>query len=147
MSAETLDGTPAPDSLAAGDTSEELTFAARLNLLFASVYPPGRSPYRDAEVADALAHLGYPMSRPYLSQLRSGRRANPSETTIHAFAQFFRVDAAFFTDDEYYLAMQEELAWLRGPRDGILADLARRLSGLSADARNEIMESIERGPS
>lgn len=136
MSAETLGDVPTPDVSA--------SFAARLNLLFESVYPPGRGPYRDAEAADTLAHLGYPMSRPYLSQLRTGRRTNPSETTIHAFAEFFRIDSAYFTDDACYVAMQEELAWLRRPRDGLVADLARRLSGLSADARDEIMESIER---
>lgn len=143
MSAETVGGAPAPDASAAGEPS----FAARLNLLFESVYPPGRGPYRDAEVADGLAHLGYPVSRPYLSQLRSGRRTNPSETTIHAFAEFFRVDAAYFTDDEYYLAMQEELAWLRGSAGGLLADLTRGLLGLSRDSHAEVIESIERGSS
>ncbi|OCB56609.1 hypothetical protein A5722_13910 [Mycobacterium vulneris] len=121
-----------------------MSFAARVNLLFDSVHPPGRGPYRDAEVADGLAHLGYPMSRPYLSQLRSGRRTNPSETTIHAFAEFFRVDVAYFTDDEYYLAMQEELSWLRWPRDGLVAELARGLLGLSKDSHLEVIESIER---
>lgn len=140
MSAEAVGGAPAPDASAAGEPS----FAARLNLLFESVYPPGRGPYRDAEVADGLAHLGYPMSRPYLSQLRTGRRTNPSETTIQAFAEFFRIDAAYFTDDKYYLAMQEELSWLRRPRDGLVADLTRGLLGLSRDSHVEVIESIER---
>lgn len=82
------------------------------------------------------------MSRPYLSQLRTGRRTNPSELTIHALAEFFRVDADFFTDDECYLTMQEELTWLARPRDDLVAELARGLSGLPTHAREEIERSI-----
>ena len=55
-----------------------MTFAARLNRLFDTVYPPGRGPHTSAEVIAALKAEGVTMSAPYLSQLRSGNRTNPS---------------------------------------------------------------------
>lgn len=78
------------------------TFAARLNRLFDTVYPPGRGPHTSAEVIAALKSEGVTMSAPYLSQLRSGNRTNPSAATMAALANFFRIKPAYFTDDEYY---------------------------------------------
>ena len=78
------------------------TFAARLNRLFDTVYPPGRGPHTSAEVIAALKAEGVTMSAPYLSQLRSGNRTNPSAATMAALANFFRIKPAYFTDDEYY---------------------------------------------
>lgn len=43
------------------------TFAARLNRLFDTVYPPGRGPHTSAEVIAALKAEGITMSAPYLS--------------------------------------------------------------------------------
>ena len=43
------------------------TFAARLNRLFDTVYPPGRGPHTSAEVVAALKAEGLTMSAPYLS--------------------------------------------------------------------------------
>ena len=54
-----------------------MTFAARLNRLFDTVYPPGRGAHTSAEVIAALKAEGVTMSAPYLSQLRSGNRTNP----------------------------------------------------------------------
>ena len=67
------------------------TFAARLNRLFDTVYPPGRGPHTSAEVIAALKAEGVTMSAPYLSQLRSGNRTNPSAATMAALANFFRI--------------------------------------------------------
>ena len=78
------------------------TFAARLNRLFDTVYPPGRGPHTAAEVCAALRVVGIAMSAPYLSQLRSGARTNPSEATMTALANFFRIQPGYFTDDDYY---------------------------------------------
>ena len=52
------------------------------------------------------------MSAPYLSQLRSGNRTNPSSATMAALANFFRIKPAYFTDDEYYEKLDKELSWL-----------------------------------
>lgn len=84
------------------------TFAARLNRLFDTVYPPGRGPHTSAEVIAALKAEGITMSAPYLSQLRSGNRTNPSGATMAALANFFRIKAAYFTDDEYYEKLERQ---------------------------------------
>ena len=85
------------------------TFAARLNRLFDTVYPPGRGPHTSAEVIAALKAEGVTMSAPYLSQLRSGNRTNPSTQTMQALANFFRIKPAYFTDDDYYEKLDKEL--------------------------------------
>ena len=79
-----------------------MTFAARLNSMFDTVYPPGRGPHSSAEVVAALNAEGVTMSARYLSLLRSGSRASPSPATMTALANFFRIDSAYFTDDDYY---------------------------------------------
>ena len=88
------------------------TFAARLNRLFDTVYSPGRG-HTSAEVIAALKAEGITMSAPYLSQLRSGNRTNPSSATMAALANFFRIKPAYFTDDEYYEKLDQELTWAR----------------------------------
>ena len=118
------------------------TFAARLNRLFDTVYPPGRGPHTSAEVIAALKAEGITMSAPYLSQLRSGNRTNPSSATMAALANFFRIKAAYFTDDEYYEKLDKELAWLAAVRDDGVRRIALRVVGLSAEAQQEIVERV-----
>src|SRR5512142_2593968 len=93
------------------------TFAARLNRLFDTVYPPGRGPHKSAEVIEALKAEGITMSAPYLSQLRSGNRTHPSAATMAALANFFRIKPQYFTDDEYSARLDRELTWLAEMRD------------------------------
>lgn len=118
------------------------TFAARLNRLFDTVYPPGRGPHTSAEVIAALKAEGVTMSAPYLSQLRSGNRTNPSTATLAALANFFRIKSAYFTDDEYYEKLDRELSWLAMMRDDGVRRLALRASELSPEAQDEVMERV-----
>ena len=113
------------------------TFAARLNRLFDTVYPPGRGPHTSAEVIAALKAEGVTMSAPYLSQLRSGNRTNPSSTTMAALANYFRIKPAYFTDDEYYEKLDKELTWLAGMRDEGVRRIAARTVGLSPEAQQD----------
>jgi hypothetical protein len=94
-----------------------LSFAERLNRLFDTVYPPGRRPYSSAEVVAGFRERGMSMSAPYLSQLRSGKRDNPSAATMATLAKFFGVDPAYFTDDEYADRLDEELKALSRVRE------------------------------
>jgi transcriptional regulator with XRE-family HTH domain len=119
------------------------TFAARLNRLFDTVYPPGRGPHTSAEVIAALKAEGITMSAPYLSQLRSGNRTNPSSATMAALANFFRIKPAYFTDDEYYEKLDQELSWLQTMRDEGVRRLAIRASGLSPEAQKDVLEHVE----
>jgi transcriptional regulator with XRE-family HTH domain len=118
------------------------TFAARLNRLFDTVYPPGRGPHTSAEVIAALKAEGITMSAPYLSQLRSGNRTNPSTTTMTALANFFRVKPAFFTDDAYYEKLDAELVWLANVRDEPIRRIATHAIGLSAAAHEDILARL-----
>jgi transcriptional regulator with XRE-family HTH domain len=119
------------------------TFAARLNRLFDTVYPPGRGPHTSAEVIAALKAEGITMSAPYLSQLRSGNRTNPSTATMAALANFFRIKPAYFTDDEYYEKLDRELAWLSMMRDDSVRRIAARAVGLSAQAKQNLVEQVD----
>lgn len=120
-----------------------VTFTARLNRLFDTVYPPGRGPYSSAEVIAALKGQGIRMSSPYLSQLRSGNRARPSAATISALARFFRVNPAYFTNDDYAAKLDNELTLLASMRDTGVQRIAARTIGLSPQAQNEVAETVE----
>jgi transcriptional regulator with XRE-family HTH domain len=119
------------------------TFAARLNRLFDTVYPPGRGPHTSAEVIAALKAEGITMSAPYLSQLRSGNRTNPSAATMAALANFFRIKSSYFTDDEYYEKLDTELAWLATMRDEGVRRIAVRAVGLSPQAQQDIVKRVD----
>ena len=118
------------------------TFSARLDRLFDTVYPPGRGPHTSAEVIAALKAEGITMSAPYLSQLRSGNRTNPSSATMAALANFFRIKSSYFTDDEYYEKLDKELAWVSTLRDDGVRRLALRASELSPEGQLDVMERI-----
>ncbi len=119
------------------------TFAARLNRLFDTVYPPGRGPHTSAEVIAALKSEGVTMSAPYLSQLRSGNRTNPSSTSMAALANFFRIKPAYFTDDEYYEKLDKELSWLADMRDEGVRRVAARTVGLSPESQQDLVQKAE----
>jgi transcriptional regulator with XRE-family HTH domain len=119
------------------------TFAARLNRLFDTVYPPGRGPHTSAEVIAALKSEGITMSAPYLSQLRSGNRTNPSAATMAALANFFRIKPDYFTDDEYYEKLNKELTWMAAVRHDGVRKIALAALELSPEAQQELMERAD----
>ena len=119
------------------------TFAARLNRLFDTVYPPGRGAHTSAEVIAALKAEGITMSAPYLSQLRSGNRTNPSAATMAALANFFRIKPAYFTDDDYYEKLDNELTWLARMRDDGVRRIAARTVGLSPEAQHDLVQTAD----
>jgi transcriptional regulator with XRE-family HTH domain len=115
------------------------SFPGRLNLLFDTVYPPGRKPHSSAEVVAALRQEGINISAPYLSQLRSGKRTHPSPATIAALARFFRIKVAYFTDDAYYAQLAEELMTLAHLRDEGVRRIAACTLGLSPTAQQDVL--------
>jgi len=80
------------------------------------------------------------MSAPYLSQLRSGERTNPSKATMNALANFFRIQPDYFTDEYYYRKLDQELTWLATLRDEGALRIATRTIRLSAAALEEIIQ-------
>jgi transcriptional regulator with XRE-family HTH domain len=119
------------------------TFAGRLNRLFETVYPPGRGQHTSAEVIAALKAEGITMSAPYLSQLRSGNRTNPSAATMSALANFFRIKPAYFTDDQYFEKLDQELTLLAEMRDEGVRRIAARTVGLSPEAKEDLVARAE----
>jgi transcriptional regulator with XRE-family HTH domain len=118
-------------------------FADRLKRLFATVHPPGRGPYTGADVIAGLKRHGGIMSAPYLSQLRSGNRTNPSLATMKALADFFGIEVAYFTDDAYYAKLDEELTLLVAMRDEGVRRIAARTIGLSPEACQQLTVKID----
>jgi transcriptional regulator with XRE-family HTH domain len=94
-------------------------------------------------VIAALKAEGITMSAPYLSQLRSGNRTNPSTATMAALANFFRIKPAYFTDDAYYEKLDKELSWLTTMRDDGVRRIALRTVGLSVKAQQDIVERVD----
>jgi transcriptional regulator with XRE-family HTH domain len=115
------------------------TFADRLNVLFATVYPPGRGPHTSVEVITALRNEGITMSAPYLSQLRSGNRTNPSHATMDALARFFRIKVEYFTDDAYCEKLTQELTLLAHLREDGVRHIAARTLQLSPQAQEDVL--------
>ena len=83
------------------------------------------------------------MSAPYLSQLRSGNRTNPSAGTMAALANFFRIKPAYFTDDDYYEKPDRELTWLASMRDEGVRRIAARTFGLSPEAQQDLAYKVD----
>lgn len=83
------------------------------------------------------------MSAPYLSQLRSGNRTNPSTATMAALANFFRIKTAYFTDDEYYEKLVQELAWLAAVRVDGVRRIALGAAELSPESQQDIAERVD----
>ncbi|MFI7000367.1 helix-turn-helix domain-containing protein [Nocardia sp. NPDC050175] len=119
-------------------------FAERLNKLFATVHPQGRPPHTNAEVAEALTAAGHPLSKPYLSQLRSGRRSKPSAETAAALAKFFKVKPDYFTDDVYAAKIDHDLALLAQVQGYKLRRLSSRAFDLSEESQNLLTAMAEK---
>jgi transcriptional regulator with XRE-family HTH domain len=119
-------------------------FAARLNHLFSTIHPTGRKPHTNAEVADALALRGHQISKPYISQLRSGQRNNPSADTVAALATFFKVKPDYFFDDIYAAKVDHDLELLTQLQGYGLRRLSARAFDLSEESQNLLSSMAEK---
>ncbi|MGY0498204.1 helix-turn-helix domain-containing protein [Nocardia sp. FBN12] len=118
-------------------------FAARLNDLFDNPSSPDVRQCTNRHVARMLQAAGHRISAPYLSQLRSGNRDNPSAKTVAALAEYFQVTPDYFfltadrsEDDDHTLIQELELAEPRA--------LLLRAVGLSSDAMDILVAMAER---
>ncbi|MEU4650108.1 helix-turn-helix transcriptional regulator [Nocardia fluminea] len=117
-------------------------FATRLNELFDNPTGPDVRQCTNRQVARMLQAAGHRISAPYLSQLRSGHRDNPSPKTVAALAEYFQVrpDYFFLADhsgiDDHTLIRALEL---EEPRALLL-----RAVGLSSEAMDILLTMAER---
>ncbi len=119
-------------------------FAARLNLLFEMVHPPGRKPYTTAEVVAALRISGYTISTSYLSQLRRGKRTNPSDEIVAVLARFFKVKPDYFFNDIYADKIIHDLHLLSQVQSYGLRRLLSRAFDLSEESLNLLASMAEK---
>jgi transcriptional regulator with XRE-family HTH domain len=109
--------------------------AQRLNHLFSTVPRPDRQGYwTNEQAAAALAQRGTPMSDGYLSQLRNGKKNNPSARNLSAIAELFGVPMEYFFNAETAAKIDADLRLLTAVRDVGVQGLALRASGLSAES-------------
>ncbi|MCZ7379690.1 helix-turn-helix domain-containing protein [Micromonospora sp. WMMC250] len=59
---------------------------------------PGKGPYTDAEVAQALTAKGHRISEETVRRLRTAEHSNPTASTLTALAEFFEVKPGHFLD-------------------------------------------------
>ena len=75
--------------------------AARLNALFdTSPNPATGRRWTGEEFAAAMTAAGFPITEPYLSQLRTGARGNPSAQNLTGIAKVFGVSIDYLITGE-----------------------------------------------
>ncbi|APA98832.1 Nucleoid-associated protein EspR [Nocardia seriolae] len=119
-------------------------FAARLNDLFAAGHTPGARPHTNGEVAAQLTAWGHPISKPYLSQLRSGLRTDPSRETVAALARYFRVHPTHLSDESQLATTASDLALLTRLQLHGLRALSTRAFDLSEESQNLLAAMADR---
>ncbi len=119
-------------------------FAAQLNRLFETIYPPGRGPFTSQELIQWVHAGGMRLSAPYLSQLRTGDRQRPSQYTLELIAEFFGIDSRYFTepDGAYARWLDTELGWLALARNPDVRRLTAMLTDLDTDTRERLMADV-----
>lgn len=132
-------------ALRRGDSVQAVStdFAARLNHLFETITDPDGKPYSNEAVINGIAATGGPtISKGYLSELRTGKKDNPTLKHIEALAGFFGVDATYFVgDSDYADRVAAELKLLAGMKRAGVRDIALRASDLS-DSNLSMVEAI-----
>ena len=126
----------------------EVTLADKINDLFIRFRPYGDREYTLEEVAAGMRERhGVSITAAYLSQLRRGRRTNPSRNVLEALADFFRVNSSYFfgpqTDDGIADQLDIQVV-LRNPQVRLLATRAADLPPESLHALVMITEEMRR---
>ena len=128
-----------------GDSVQAVStdFADRLNHLFETITDSDGKPYSNEAVINGIAATGGPtISKGYLSELRTGKKDNPTLKHIQALADFFGVDATYFVgDSDYADRVAAELKLLAGMKRAGVRDIALRASDLS-DSNLSMVEAI-----
>jgi transcriptional regulator with XRE-family HTH domain len=118
--------------------------SAQLNHLFATVpRPGGRELWTAEDAAAAISAAGVAMSAAYLSQLRTGKRDNPSARHLAAIARLFEVPTDYFFDQAVAEKINADLKLLAAVRDSGVQRIALRAQVLSPESLSEIAGMIE----
>lgn len=85
------------------------TVAEKLTRLFEVLHPPGSRELSTREIARRVKEQGGSISPTYISELKNGKKTNPSLDQIKWLAGAFGVSAGYFTDDEVAERVDAEL--------------------------------------
>lgn len=122
--------------------------AERLNVLFTRVpRRGGTQPYSNERAAEELAAAGITVTGTYLSQLRSGKRNNPSARLLAAIADLFDVPITYFFDSDQAAKVEEQLDLLIAMRNTRVRNILARTAGVSDDGLanwGALLEQIRR---
>ncbi len=122
----------------------EVDFAERLNRLFELVPGPDGKPFSNEAVIAGLAEHGPTISKGYLSELRSGKKDNPTLRHIEALAAFFGVDPAYFVADQDRAdEIADQITTLKALGDAGVQSIALRAADASPESRDLIAAMID----
>lgn len=121
------------------DDQQREVLGNRLDALFKSARPQSRS-WTNADVAAELKQTSpdLKVGAVYLSQLRTGKRTNPSNELLAALANFFGVSVAYFFDEEVADSVLSELSAVEAMRQSGVRAVAMRAAGM----RTENLQAI-----
>ncbi len=103
------------------------TVAEKLTRLFAVLHPVGAREVSTREIARRVKEQGGSISPTYVSELKNGKKTNPSLEQIKWLAAAFGVSAGYFTDDEVAERVDAELDRLASHQENRqLAELAEQ---------------------
>ncbi len=114
------------------------TFSALLNYLFATKLRPDGERYSAAEVSKATG-----LREEYISNLRTGKIANPPAGRAQALADFFGVNVGYFTG-KFASPQAADVTQLEVPQDQELWDALRKPLVREVALRASAMGSAER---
>ncbi|SDO93275.1 Transcriptional regulator, contains XRE-family HTH domain [Nakamurella panacisegetis] len=118
--------------------------AEQLNHLFTSVRTAQGQPRWNNETASLeIARTGLTMSSAYLSQLRNGKRLNPSARHLAALADLFGVPMEYFFDPGRRSVIDDDLQLLTALRDTGARRLALHAQGLSPASVENVLGIID----
>lgn len=114
------------------------------------LYPVGERPMSTRELAARVRDHGGKISAAYISELRTGKKTNPTMEQIVGIAAAFGVPAGYFIDDEIAGRVNAELDRLEElKRNTNVAELAEqqvtinmRKAGLSEEDRKGFDEMV-----
>lgn len=85
------------------------TVSEKLTRLFEVLHPPGGRELSTREVARRVKAQGGSISPTYISELKNGKKTNPSLDQVKWLAAAFGISAGYFTDDEVAERVDAEL--------------------------------------
>lgn len=118
--------------------------AGRLDLLFTTVPGPGgRGRWSNENASAELGRHGISISAAYLSQLRHGKRDNPSARHLNALAGLFSVPISYFFTSGGAELTASDLLLSAAIRDRDVRAIALRVQGLSPEGRAIVKATID----